>query len=177
MSFSSLFYGFQAIQMGGPGSGGFRGKGWPPGSQGGYVSNGRVNAVKQNRKKVGAKAAVKYRKERGEEATERDFALQMARRYSKRAPTKISAPKGWKKFKAEIFLGRKAKENEILALHHTLPLWLRCKVLERTSCAKSLVVVEIKEKLSCDAVNRRVSGPRPKLRNVMAFPESALWMK
>ena len=162
--------------MGGPGSGGFRGYGRPPGSDGGYGTKAAAKARKP-RKNYGAKSALDYRQTRGDVATAREYALQMARRACKRAPTKCSAPKGWKKFQATVFLKRKAKKNEVLALHHTLPLWLRCEVLELTSCAKNLVLVEIKGTMSGDAVNRRVSGPLPKLRKVMAFPESALWMK
>lgn len=156
--------------MGGPGSGGFRGWGWPPGSQ--DQPGSKKTAVVKATKKAEATRALHYRKRRSKVLTERDYALKEARRYCTRAPTTCSAPKGWRKFKATA-------ENAmvVVAMHHTLPLWLRCKVLERTASAKKLVVVKIIGKLSSPAVDRRISGPRPKLRKVMAFQESALWMK
>ena len=155
--------------MGGPGSGGFRGYGWPPGSNPGPDAQRVFKAPKP--RQPGAKVALNYRQKRDPRATQREYALQEARRYLKRGSVAKKAPRGWRKLKGATL------HKEVVAMHYTLPVWLRCSVLEYTSCARKLVLVSVKGRLKEAAVNRRVSGAKPKLRKLMAFSFKDLYMK
>ena len=158
--------------MGGPGSGGFRGFGWPPGSQPGPDMGAEAKAKAKARKprKTIAKRAKKYRATRGKRATEREYALNEARRNLKRGLAAKRAPRGWRKLK-----GTDRSKSKVLAMHYALQIWLRCKMVEFTSCADNLVLVEVQGRL--DGAERRDRGPKPKLRKLMAFPVKELWIE
>ena len=110
--------------MGGPGSGGFRGYGYPPGSQPGPPDAQRVFKAPKPRQ-PGANVALKYRKNRDPRATQREYALQEARRYLKRGSgAKTAAPRGWRKLKGATL------HKEVVAMHYTLP---RTETADRAS--------------------------------------------
>jgi len=163
--------------MGGPGSGGFRGYGWPPGSLPCPVSQLSAYSMPQMQqrrpKASNASRQKKYRKHRDPKSTARDKALQEARRLSsvRRSNVRMfKAPIKWKKFK------KTSKIKTVITLHHSLPLWLRGKIKEFTTCKDSLVLLKVEKEpyLRCDDVKPRKGWPQ-KVKPLIAVPLGNLW--
>lgn len=160
--------------MGGPGSGGFRGYGWPPGSLPCPASQLSTYSTRRRRPKASnASRQKKYRKRRDAKSTARDKALQEARRLSsvRRSNVRMyKAPSKWVKFK------KTSKTKTVITLHHSLPLWLRCKIKEFTTCKDSLVLLKVEKEpyLRCDDVKPRKGWPQ-KVKPLIAVPLGNLW--
>jgi len=167
--------------MGGPGSGGFRGYGWPPGSSPGPSQSSSQSSTKKRwkppRRNSQALKAKRYRKNRGKTATVREKAMQEARRISKvRKDNVLRFPKprevSWRKFR------KSSRVQVVVALHDTLPLWIRGQIKEFSECGEKLVLlnVETKPVYTCEEVKPVKGWPR-KIKELMAVPLKDLWIE
>lgn len=163
--------------MGGPGSGGFRGYGWPPGSADGPSQSSQSSTRPRKLPKPQRASKFKrYRKNRGKKATLREKALQEARRISAVREDHVNAfkrPQTWKKFR------KSSKKKFVVFLHDTLPLWLRAKIIEFTECRGELVLLEVDKDplLRCGEVKQSSHGGHPKkVKSPMAVPLKDLWL-
>jgi len=169
--------------MGGPGSGGFRGYGWPPGSAPGpsqtYSQSSSQSSTKKRWKPPRSQAsrAKRYRKTRGAAATNREKALHEARRLSElRKDNVIRFPKprevSWRKFR------KSTRAKIVLALHDTLPLWIRGQIEEFSTCGEKLVLLRVQTEpvYTCEEVKPIKGWPR-KIKSLMAVPLKDLWVE
>jgi len=77
----------------------------------------------------------------------------------------------WKKFK------RNSKTKVVVALHDTLPVWIRGEVKEFTTCRDNLVILHVEKDvfMQCEELKPRKGWPR-KIKEVMAVPLKDLWV-
>lgn len=166
--------------MGGPGSGGFRGYGWPPGSADGPSQSSQLSqssTTVRARKGLRVRKAInqkRYRTTRSKNATVREKALQEARRMSTLREYNVRAIKPlkhWTKFK------QPSKKKFVVFLHDVLPLWLRGKIKEFTSCRGNLVLLDVDEEPMLKVgETKQCCGPRRKVKSSMAVPLKDLWI-
>ena len=161
--------------MGGPGSGGFRGYGYPPGSQSESAQDRRK--VKKTRKVpiCGAKRTKKWEASLQAPQRERLSALKESRRVAAQRRENVAKyrkpVRAWKKWTA------KSRVTEAFALHHSRPIWLCVALKEMTDLTKErLVVCKVKRVFKTVASDEVFYGPKFQVPSLIAVPRADLWI-
>lgn len=78
----------------------------------------------------------------------------------------------WRKFR------KSRRVRVVVALHDTLPLWIRGQIKEFSACGEELVLLNVEPKpiYTCEEV-KQVKGRPRKIKQLMAVPLKDLWVE